>query len=554
MANKPTYEELEKRVRELEQAESERKRAENALQESEGRYRQLFENSMVGIGLADKSGRVLAFNNKMVEITGYSKDDISRLNLTETYVNKEDREGILEIISKEGKLENFEIQLINKQGTSYWANLSIKPIKYKGEDVLLTSAINITDRKRAEDALRESEAILNMASRMARFGGWSTHPDRQEVVWSEQVALIHEKQPGYSPTVEEAIQNYTPEWRDKIAEVFQKCIREGTPYDEEMEIITAGGHRLWVRTTGEAVRDNTGKIVRVQGSFQDITERKQAEDALKDSQMQIKAMADSSFEAIFLSEKGICLDQNPAAEKMFGYTKAENVGKNPISNFVPEDHERVNNFVMSGYEKPYIVTAIRKDGTTFPCEIQARQTTYHGRSVRIASCRDITDRIKAQKIIQKEKTDLKKEILKRTVDLKETNTALNVLLKKRERDKTDVEEKVIFNVKVMIEPYLKKLKKSMLNDKQMIYLNILESNVKEIISPFGQTLSSRLISLTPTELKVANLVKQGKTTKQIAVLSNVSPETISCHRKNIRKKLNLTEKKTNLRTSLSSLI
>ena len=106
------------------------------------------------------------------------------------------------------------------------------------------------------------------------------HPDGQEVVWSEQVALIHEKQPGYSPTAEETIQYYAPEWRDKIATVFQECTREGTPYDEEMQIITAGGHRLWVRTTGEPVRNNMGKIVRVQGSFQDITDRKQAEEAL----------------------------------------------------------------------------------------------------------------------------------------------------------------------------------------------------------------------------------------------------------------------------------
>jgi len=409
-------------------------------------------------------------------------------------------------------------------------------------------------RKGAEEALLESETILSMAGHTARFGGWSAHPDEQEVVWSEEVALIHEKQPGYSPTVEEAIQHYAPEWRDKIAEVFQKCIREGTPYDEEMEIITAGGHRLWVRTTGEAVRDNTGKIVRVQGSFQDITERKQAEDALKSSQMRIKAMADSSFEAIVLTENGLCLDQNPAAEKMFGYTKAEIVGKKGTCYFVPEDREFAYNFAMSGHEKPYTATALRKDGTTFPCEIQAQGTVYRGRSIRIASCRDITDRIKAQKITQKEKKDLEKEILKRTVDLEETNTALGILLKKRERDKTDVEEKVILNVKVMIEPYLKKLKKSTLNDKQMIYLKILESNVREIISPFGQRLSSELMKLTPKELNVANLVRQGKTTKEIAALSNVSPETISLHRKNIRKKLNLTEKKVNLRTSLSRFI
>jgi len=405
---------------------TDRVRAEKALQENEGRYRQLFDNSMMGIAISDKFGRLIEANDSIIKMTGYSRDELSQLNLNEAYVNQEDREEILGIISKDGKLENYEAQLLNKQGTPYWASLSVKPIKYKGEDVLLTSATNITERKLAEDEL-------------------------------------------------------------------------------------------------------------------------------KSSQMRIKAMADSSFEAIILTENGLCLDQNRAAEKMFGYTKAEIVGKKGTCYFVPENRELAYNFAMSGHEKPYTATALRKDGTTFPCEIQARGTVYRGRSIRVASCRDISDRIKAQKITQKEKKDLEKEILKRTVDLEETNTALGILLKKRERDKTDVEEKINLNVKVMIEPYLKKLKKSTLNDKQMIYLKILESNVREIISPFGQRLSSELIKLSPKELNVANLVRQGKTTKEIAALSNVSPETISRHRKNIRKKLNLTEKKVNLRTSLLRL-
>jgi PAS domain S-box-containing protein len=141
----------------------------------------------------------------------------------------------------------------------------------------------IAERKQAEEALRERESLLHIAGQTAQFGGWSVDLVTQKVTWSEQVALIHDKEPGYSPYLHEGIQFYAPEWRDKINGAFKSCAQEGTPYDEEMEIITAHGRRVWVRTIGNAVRDDSGKIVGVQGSFQDITERRNAEHDLKNA-------------------------------------------------------------------------------------------------------------------------------------------------------------------------------------------------------------------------------------------------------------------------------
>ena len=160
MANKPSYEELEKRVRELEQAESEHKQTEEALRESEEEYRQLFESSMVGIGLSDKSGRALVSNDKMVEITGYSKDELSRLNIKKIYADPKDREELLGLINRYGKIDNFETRLLNKQGEEYWVNLSLRLIDHKGKKVILTSLIDITRRKLAEEKLVEDEAIV----------------------------------------------------------------------------------------------------------------------------------------------------------------------------------------------------------------------------------------------------------------------------------------------------------------------------------------------------------------------------------------------------------
>ena len=121
-------------------------------------------------------------------------------------------------------------------------------------------------------------------------------------------------------------------------------------------------------------------------------ERKRAEKVLRQSEDRMTALSEASFEAIFLSEKGICVDQNQTAEMMFGFTHAEAVGRPGIEWIVPEDRDLVNKNMQLGREQPYEVTALRKDGTTFPCEIQGRMTIYQTRPRRITSLRDITNR------------------------------------------------------------------------------------------------------------------------------------------------------------------
>ena len=125
-------------------------------------------------------------------------------------------------------------------------------------------------------------------------------------------------------------------------------------------------------------------------------------------------------------------------------------------------------------------------------------------------------------------------------------------MNKREEDKSELEEKVIFSVNKLVMPHLEKLKTGTLDRKNKTLLEIMESNLKEIISPFRQGLSTKLSTMTPTEIQIANLVKKGKSTKEIAELLNLSTKTIDFHRDNIRKKLGIKNKKINLRTHLSS--
>lgn len=137
--------------------------------------------------------------------------------------------------------------------------------------------------------------------------------------------------------------------------------------------------------------------------------------------------------------------------------------------------------------------------------------------------------------------------------LKEKNAALKILMEKHGNDQLKTEKKVLANVEQLIKPYLDKLARSGLDDRQQVYLEILTTNLNEIVLPFAWTLSTRRKNLTPTEMQVANLVRQGRTTPEIAELLGLAGRTVEAHRRNIRVKFGLTHKKANLRTYLLSI-
>lgn len=145
------------------------------------------------------------------------------------------------------------------------------------------------------------------------------------------------------------------------------------------------------------------------------------------------------------------------------------------------------------------------------------------------------------------------ELVDKTVRLTELNTTLKVLLQKREEDKQVLQENIMHSVTSQVLPCIDRLKQSNLSPAQQECLFTLENHIDDIISPFARKLSSAYFNLTPTEIQVAGMIKQNKTTKAIAEAFSISMSAIIFHRHNIRKKLGLLNKKTNLRTFLLSI-
>jgi len=173
---------------------------------------------------------------------------------------------------------------------------------------------------------------------------------------------------------------------------------------------------------------------------------------------------------------------------------------------------------------------------------------------------ETTNRKQAEKALQKAKDKFAQQIRERTLELEnkirsleELNASLKVLLKKSKEDKLELENNVLVNVQEMVAIYVEKMRQTELDEQQATFLNIIESNLNEIVSPFTRGLSLKYINLTPKEIQITNLIKHGNPSKKIAEIMKISPRTVDSHRKNIRKKIGLKKKRASLRAHFLAL-
>jgi len=162
----------------------------------------------------------------------------------------------------------------------------------------------------------------------------------------------------------------------------------------------------------------------------------------------------------------------------------------------------------------------------------------------------------ANKLRKREKAlrERMEELEVKADSIEQSNKALRILLKQRDEDKDGVEEKVVANVRELVLPFVQNLKESQLKAPQMVNVDVIEKNLHSIISPFSRTLSTKYLSLTPQEIQIAVLIKEGKNNREISDVMNLSRRTIESHREHMRRKMGLKHKRANLRAHLLALV
>ena len=235
---------------------------------------------------------------------------------------------------------------------------------------------------------------------------------------------------------------------------------------------------------------------------------------------------------------------NEAFEQITGYSQQDLRNMSPWDMVHPEERGKIRalglaRFKNSSVRESYETRWIHKKGHELWVEVRAVLMEHPEQPEILANIVDITDRKRAE-------ADLKVKSRR----LEETNTALKILLQQRNEQTEELKKNIVFNVDKLIMPYIDELESFLVKPRNRAYVEAIKENLKEIITPYIRTLSTEYANLTPKQLTVINLIRQGKTTKEIAETLCVSKAAVDFHRHNIRRKLNLTKKKVNLRSFL----
>ncbi|WP_260741304.1 PAS domain S-box protein [Tunturiibacter lichenicola] len=269
-----------------------RKRAEEALLKSEERWRSVFENSAVGVALTDMDGRFLATNHVYQTMLGYTEEELRTLqflDITHEDYRKANWALIAELV--EGKRRQFQIEkkYKRKDGTSIWVrnNVSLVPGTERVPRFIMALSEDITQRKRAEEALRRSEAYLAEGQRLAKTGSWAVDPKTEKCIyWSEEMRQIFGLDPRRSnlPDREEFLRLVHPEDRDRFSEQVDEALRAKADLVQDYRIVLPDGTVKHIHGIGHLALDETGNIIECVGTDMDVTERKRAEQQLRRSE------------------------------------------------------------------------------------------------------------------------------------------------------------------------------------------------------------------------------------------------------------------------------
>jgi len=557
------------------------KRTEDSLRESERRLADIIDFLPDPTYAIDLEGRLIAWNRAVEEMMGVkAKDILGKGNYEHALHFYGDRRPmLLDLVLDPGRIREEDYSLFKKEGELLIAERYIPHIKAylwgkagplydRNNRVIgaIQTLRDITEFKRTEDSLRESDRRLADIIDFLPDPTYAIDLEGRIIVWNramEELMGVKSKDILGKGNYEHAL-HFDGERRPMLVDLvlnpaeirednYSMFRREGNLLIAERYIPHIKSH-LW--GVAGPLYDRNNRVIGAIQSLRDITDRKRDETVLRESEDRYRTIFETTGSAMLMVEEDMTVIlANTEFENTYGYGKDELENKMRWTEFIfKDDIERLKMYHISRRKDPastprqYESRIVAKNKQIRDVLINAELIPGTSRSV--IALLDITELKQVEKALIRREQELKSK----TEELEELNAALRVLLKRREEDKRELEDNVLSNIKQLVIPYVKKLKKNGSNGKALTDLNIIESNLMGIVSPFAQKLTARHLSLTPKEIQVANLIREGKTTKEIADYMDISKSAIDTHRYHIRKKMGILNKKMNLQTYLSTLM
>ena len=569
---------------------SKRKLAEAALQVSQQKYQCIYENVAEGMFRTDAQGRLVSANAALAKMYGFARaDDLinAAWNLNQVYVRPKNRKLLNRLLAEKGVARNLETEFYARDGSTRWGRMNVRVEKDEQGNILYYEGTleDITEKKWAEDKYRD--IFLN-----ATEGIFQLTPEGRCFNANPALARIHgfdspKDLIGYAAEIPRQLHVDEETWRTYLERMNEK----GYVHDQLWKMHRKDGSIAWLSINARVVRNEIGHVLYHEGTVQDITEKKLAVDqifiqrnlALRLAQMNdvsdaLALTLETALKASGMECGGIWLKKQTGEDleliSSIGFShklekkvrllpKGSRAWERTMSGkrivAVPS-RESMPNTYEEGYKYAVLVPILHDGHTIGSFNLYSRteatipQQALMGLEFIAGQLGSIIGRIRAQQEREHEivtRREAEQALRAERKNLEEANIALKVLLRQREKDKEEMEQRLLLNVSELVLPYIEKLKKSRLDSLHRTDLEFVETNLREILSPFLHNV--RNFKLTPRQLEIVALIKQGRTTKEIAETLGATKDAIDKQRFIIRKKLGANKGKINLRSLLLSL-